>query len=86
MKARRHIKDTLDKAPYLGEKFHSCVGIIEFTKLRKNDESVGLKTCDYCALNGTSQCEDAECWMGYRLPGDTAESEMLGYYKTFEKE
>lgn len=35
MKPRRHVRDTLARAPYLGEKFYSCVGIIEFTKLKK---------------------------------------------------
>lgn len=86
MKPRRHVRDTLNRAPYLGEKFYSCVGTIEFTKLKKIDESIGLTPCDYCALNGTDQCEDAECWMGYSFPWDTKESEMLGYYKNFKEE
>lgn len=86
MKPRRHVRDTLDRAPYLGEKFYSCVGSIEFTKLKKNDESIGLTPCDCCALNGTNQCEDAECRTGYRFPLDTEESEILGYYKKFKEE
>ena len=86
MTPRRHVRDTLDRAPYLGEKFWSCAGAVEFTKLTKIDEAVGLTSCDYCALAGSDQCEEAECESGYKLPWSETETTLNGYYKKFEIE
>jgi hypothetical protein len=84
MKPRRHVRDTLERAPYLGEKFWSVAGPVEFTKLQKIDEAVGVTPCDYCALANTDQCEDADCECGYMFPFDKEETELNGYYKKIE--
>lgn len=84
MKPRRHVRDTLERAPYLGEKFWSIAGPIEFTRLLKIDEAVDVTPCNYCALAGFGQCEDAECEYGYALPFDKKETKINGYYKKFE--
>lgn len=83
----RHVNQTRNGAsPYVGERFRSSVGVVEFrTMINHNKE--WYPNCRKCALwSAPDLCGFVECFLAYQKKDDQNESWCFGYYAKIEEE
>lgn len=83
----RHVNQTRQGiSPYVGERFRSSVGVVEFrTMTNRNKEE--CPNCKKCALrDAPDACGFVECFLAYQKRGDSAETPCFGYFVKIEEE
>lgn len=56
----RHIEETRDEPPFLGERLIAAIGLVEFVETQEHN----LCSCAQCDLT-QRECDEAECGSGY---------------------
>lgn len=82
----RHVNQTRQGAsPYVGERFRSSVGVVEFRTMT-NSNKEWYPNCKMCVMECPEACGFVECFFSLSKEGDSAMTPCFGYYVKIEEE